>query len=101
MLSLGNIFDDEEVGGVLCARAPVSRDGRGRAPLAVVAEPKIDGLSCSLLYERGALVRAATRGDGYEGEDVTANVATVQAIPKTLNGAAGAAGGARRSLSRA
>jgi DNA ligase (NAD+) len=53
----------------------------------VVAEPKIDGLSCSLLYERGQLVRAATRGDGFEGEDVTANVMTVAAIPKRLDGA--------------
>ncbi len=55
--------------------------------LAVVAEPKIDGLSSSLLYQDGKLVRAATRGDGFEGEDVTANAMTVEAIPKSLKGA--------------
>ena len=86
MLSLGNIFDEAEA-AEFCAqvrrflRLPLD------APLNVVAEPKIDGLSCSLLYENGALVRAATRGDGYEGEDVTANVMTVAAIPKHLHGA--------------
>jgi DNA ligase (NAD+) len=86
MLSLGNIFADEEV-EEFCARVrrflgmPVS------APLAMVAEPKIDGLSCSLRYENGELVQAATRGDGYEGEDVTANVRTIDTVPHRLTGA--------------
>ena len=86
MLSLGNIFTDEEV-EEFCARV---RRFLGRpldAPLAFVAEAKIDGLSCSLRYEDGELVQAATRGDGYEGEDVTANVRTIEAIPNRLRGA--------------
>ena len=86
MLSLGNIFADEEV-AEFYARVRRFLGMSEEAALAVVAEPKIDGLSCSLLYEGGELRRAATRGDGYEGEDVTANVLTVKAIPKRLTGA--------------
>ena len=86
MLSLGNIFEDSEA-AEFCARVRRFLGMREDAPLAVVAEPKIDGLSCSLLYEGCRLVRAATRGDGFEGEDVTANVLTVAAIPKHLHGA--------------
>ena len=86
MLSLGNIFADEEVEEFTARVRRFLGLGDG-APLDVVAEPKIDGLSCSLRYEMGELVRAATRGDGYEGEDVTANVRAVQAIPQRLQGA--------------
>ena len=60
--------------------------GLGRAP-ALVCEPKIDGLSIAIVYEGGAYVRAATRGDGAVGEDVTANVATLKGLPKKLEGA--------------
>ena len=86
MLSLGNIFADEEV-EEFCARVRRFLGLSESAPLDVVAEAKIDGLSCSLRYENGELVQAATRGDGYEGEDVTANVRVVEAIPKRLKGA--------------
>ena len=83
MLSLGNIFADEEA-EEFCARVRRFLGLSESAPLDVVAEAKIDGLSCSLRYENGDLVQAATRGDGYEGEDVTANVRVVEAIPKRL-----------------
>ena len=86
MLSLGNIFADEEV-EEFCARVRRFLGLGEGAPLDVVAEAKIDGLSCSLRYENGELVQAATRGDGYEGEDVTANARVVEAIPKRLKGA--------------
>ena len=86
MLSLGNIFADAEA-EEFCARVRRFLGMSESTPLEVVAEPKIDGLSCSLSYENGELVQAATRGDGYEGEDVTANVRVVQAIPKRLDGA--------------
>jgi len=86
MLSLGNIFADDEV-EEFCARVRRFLGMSAGALLDVVAEPKIDGLSCGLRYENGELVQAATRGDGYEGEDVTANVRTVEAIPKRLKGA--------------
>jgi DNA ligase (NAD+) len=85
MLSLGNVFAEDEV-VEFCARVRRFLGFAEGAPLAVVAEPKIDGLSCSLLYVNGELARAATRGDGYEGEDVTANVKTIVAIPNILRG---------------
>ena len=85
MLSLGNVFTDEE------ARDFVGRVRRflkldAASPLDVTAEMKIDGLSVSLRYERGSLVVAATRGDGSEGEDVTANIRTIADIPGELKG---------------
>jgi DNA ligase (NAD+) len=86
MLSLGNVFVDEEV-EEFCARVRRFLGLEDSAPLAFTAEPKIDGLSCSLRYERGRLVQAATRGDGYEGEDVTANVRKIAAIPQSLSDA--------------
>jgi DNA ligase (NAD+) len=56
------------------------------APIAYVCEPKIDGLGVTVLYERGRLVRGATRGDGRVGEDITRNLLTIQALPRTLRG---------------
>ena len=85
MLSLGNVFADDEV-EEFCARVRRFLGLKPEDPLAVTAEPKIDGLSCSLRYEDGLLVQASTRGDGQEGEDVTANVRTVGAIPHELRG---------------
>ncbi len=87
MLSLGNIFADDEV-EEFCARVRRFLGLKAEAPLAITAEPKIDGLSCTLRYEAGQLVQAATRGDGQEGEDVTANVRTIREIPHKLKGKA-------------
>jgi DNA ligase (NAD+) len=86
MLSLSNVFDEKHV---------IEFDDRLRkylglgaqVPLAYTAEPKIDGLSLSLRYERGYLIQAATRGDGAEGENVTENARTIQDIPQQIDGA--------------
>ena len=83
MLSLGNVFAPAEVEEFV-ARVKRFLGLPADAPLAFTAEPKIDGLSCSLRYVDGDLVRAATRGDGFEGEDVTANVRTIAEIPARL-----------------
>ena len=85
MLSLGNAFEESEVGDF------VERIRRflmlpADEPLEFFAEAKIDGLSMSLRYEEGELVRAATRGDGVQGEDVTANIRVIDAVPHRLKG---------------
>jgi DNA ligase (NAD+) len=87
VLSLGNVFTDADVEDFV-VRIRRFLGLAADAPLAMTAEPKIDGLSCSLRYEGGKLVQAATRGDGYEGEDVTANVKTIGEIPHGLKDAA-------------
>ena len=85
MLSLDNAYNEDEL------RAFDERvrkgAGLGDAPVAYVAELKIDGLSIALTYEDGRLVRGATRGDGVRGEEVTANVRTIRAIPLSLKAA--------------
>jgi DNA ligase (NAD+) len=87
MMSLENAFaDDEAIEFVARVRRFLSL--AEDLPVALTAEPKIDGLSCSLRYERGRLVRALTRGDGQVGEDVTANVRTIGDIPEHLKGTA-------------
>jgi DNA ligase (NAD+) len=84
MLSIDNAFTEEKVEAFLVSTKTflgLSPDQR----LDVTAEPKIDGLSITLRYERGKLIQGATRGDGYEGEDVTANVRTIGDIPKVVS----------------
>src|SRR5262245_64941355 len=85
MLSLGNAFADEEV-AEFAARVRRFLGLGAEEPVEVVAEPKIDGLSISLTYDRGRLALAATRGDGLEGENVTANVRTIRQVPQQLKG---------------
>ena len=82
MLSLDNAFSDDEIrafGKRVLERLEVDH-------IEYVAEPKLDGLAISLLYQDGILVRAATRGDGHNGENVTTNVRTIRQIPLRLEG---------------
>ena len=85
MLSLDNAFDTADF-SEFCARIRRFLHWPEDAGLSFVAEPKIDGLSINLLYEDGALLRGATRGDGTEGEDVTANLRTMRTVPDRLPG---------------
>ena len=85
MMSLDNAFADDEVEEFV-ARVRRYLNLPDDAAVAMTAEDKIDGLSCSLRYEHGKLVRAATRGDGQVGEDVTPNVAHIPDIPQMLRG---------------
>jgi DNA ligase (NAD+) len=91
MLSLDNAFDEADVRGFFKTirnffRAPADLARVEEATIEVMAEPKIDGVSASLRYERGQLMQGATRGDGITGEDVTANIRTLASVPKTLHG---------------
>lgn len=85
MLSLSNAFEDQEIDDFF-ERIRKFLKLAHDSPVEIVAEPKIDGISCSLRYEDGKIVMAATRGDGAEGEDITANVRTIRDVPQTLKG---------------
>ena len=94
MQSLDNTYSEEEL------RAFHQRLVKlfGREDLAYVVEPKIDGIAVSLTYERGVLVRAATRGSGFEGDDITANAKTIRTLPPELKRPKGKGPGGRAVL---
>tara|TARA_R110001606_G_scaffold102167_6_gene224333 strand:+ start:23705 stop:25846 length:2142 start_codon:yes stop_codon:yes gene_type:complete len=85
MLSLGNAFSTDDVAEFYDRIRRFLSLGTDE-PVALVAEPKIDGLSISIRYEHGRFVRGATRGDGREGEDVTANLRTLNEVPDSISG---------------
>jgi DNA ligase (NAD+) len=81
MTSLGNAFNDEDMRQWLARIERLLPDGVTLADLEFVVEPKIDGLAVALTYENGVMIRGATRGDGTVGENVTANIRTIKAVP--------------------
>ena len=81
MLSLGNVFDNKELEAFeIRIKDRLKRD----INIDYTAEPKLDGLAVSLIYENGVLVRGATRGDGITGEDITENIRTIKSVPLRL-----------------
>ena len=84
MLSLGNAFSPEDVRD-FDERIRRFLSLPAHAPLTFTAEPKIDGVSAALVYDKGKLIQAATRGDGQQGEDILANIKTLDNIPKTIS----------------
>lgn len=83
MLSLDNVFDEV---GLLAFDKRIRKRLKLNGPIEYACEPKMDGVALSLLYENGELIRAATRGDGFSGEDVTQNARTISTIPLRLRG---------------
>ena len=88
MMSLDNAFDEDEL-RAWAERLRRQDPALDLDTLAFACEPKVDGVAMSLTYEQGRFVQAATRGDGVTGEDVTANVATIQDVPEELAKAGG------------
>jgi DNA ligase (NAD+) len=84
MLSLANAFEESDVDDFMTR---IKKFLNISDDIAIVVEPKIDGLSCSIRYEQGKLVMAATRGDGAEGEDITENVKTIRDVPHSIENA--------------